>query len=86
MSSSLYLPVWIEVLVHLHSTPDYKRYCQKMGREVNISMNHLRAVVRRLAEKNLVEIVSTKKIKRIIVTEKGKRIAVAVQSIKSELK
>ncbi len=86
MSSSLYLPVWIDVLVELHKAPDYKRYCQKMGREVNISMNHIRAVVRRLAEKNLVEIVSTKKIKRIIVTEKGKRIAVAVQSIKSELK
>ena len=86
MSSSLYLPVWIDVLVGLHKAPDHKRYCQKVVREVNTSMNHLRAVVRRLAEKNLVEIVSTKKIKRIIVTEKGKRVVVAVQSIKSELK
>ena len=86
MSSSIYLPVWIEVLVHLHRAPDCKRYCQRLSREVDTSINHLRAVVRRLAEKNLVEIVSTKKIKRIIVTERGKRIAVAVQSIKSELK
>ncbi len=86
MSSSIYLPVWIEVLVHLHRAPDYKRYCQRLSREVDTSINHLRAVVRRLAEKNLVEIVSTKKIKRIIVTDKGKRVVVAVQSIKSELK
>ena len=86
MSCSIYLPVWIEVLVHLHRAPDHKRYCQRLSREVDTSINHLRAVVRRLAEKNLVEIVSTKKIKRIIVTDKGKRVVVAVQSIKSELK
>ena len=86
MSSSIYLPVWIDVLVQLHNTPDDKRYCQRLSREVDTSINHLRAVVRRLAEKNLVEIVSTKKIKRIIVTERGKRVVVAVQSIKSELK
>jgi len=86
MSSSLYLPVWIDVLVHLHKAPDCRRYCQRLSREVNTSINHLRAVVRRLAEKNLIEIVSTKKIKRIIMTDKGKRIAVAVQNIKSELK
>jgi len=86
MSSSLYLPVWIDVLVQLYKAPDYKRYCQRMNRDVKTSMTHLRAVVRRLAEKNLVEIVPTKKIKRIIMTDKGKRIAVAVQNIKSELK
>ena len=86
MSSSLYLPAWIDVLVELHKAPDYKRYCQKMGKDINTSMNHIRAVVRRLAEKNLVEIISTKKIKRIIVTEKGKRIALAMQSILTELR
>ena len=86
MSSSLYLPIWIDVLVKLNKAPDYKRYCQRLSREVDTSINHLRAVVRRLAERNLVEIVATKKIKRIIVTAKGKRIAVAVQNIKSELK
>ncbi len=86
MSSSIYLPVWINVLVHLHRAPDSKRYCQRLSREVDTSINHLRAIVRRLAEKKLVEVVATKKIKRIIVTDKGKRIAVAVQNIKSELR
>lgn len=85
MSSSLYLPIWIEVLVELYKAPDYKRYCQRMNQEVKTSMTHLRAVVKRLSEKSLIEIVPTKKINRIIVTEKGKRIAVAVQAIKSEL-
>lgn len=85
MSSSLYLPIWIEVLVQLYKAPDYKRYCQRMNQEVKTSMTHLRAVVKRLSEKRLIEIVPTKKINRIIVTEKGKRIAVAVQAIKSEL-
>lgn len=86
MSSSLYLPIWIEVLVELYKAPDYKRYCQRMNQEVKTSMTHLRAVVKRLSEKRLIEIVPTKKINRIIVTEKGKRIAVAVQNIKSELR
>ena len=86
MSSSLYLPIWIEVLVELYKAPDYKRYCQRMNQEVKTSMTHLRAVVKRLSEKSLIEIVPTKKINRIIVTEKGKRIAVAVQNIKSELR
>ncbi len=85
MSSSIYLPAWIDVLVELYKVPDYKRYCQRLGREVDTSMTHLRAVVKRLSEKRLIEIVPTKKINRIIVTEKGKRIAVAVQAIKSEL-
>lgn len=85
MSSSLYLPIWIEVLVQLYKAPDYKRYCQRMNQEVKTSMTHLRAVVKRLSEKRLIEIVPTKKINRIIVTEKGKRIAVAVQAIKAEL-
>ncbi len=85
MSSSLYLPIWIEVLVELYKAPDYKRYCQRMNQEVKTSMTHLRAVVKRLSEKRLIEIVPTKKINRIIVTEKGKRIAVAVQAVKSEL-
>ena len=83
MSCSLYLPIWIEVLVELYKAPDYKRYCQRMNQEVKTSMTHLRAVVKRLSEKSLIEIVPTKKINRIIVTEKGKRIAVAVQDIKS---
>lgn len=86
MSCSLYLPIWIEVLVELYKAPDYKRYCQRMNQEVKTSMTHLRAVVKRLSEKSLIEIVPTKKINRIIVTEKGKRIAVAVQNIKSELR
>ena len=85
MSSSLYLPAWIDVLVQLHKAPDYKRYCQKVGKDINTSMNHIRAVVRRLAEKNLVEIIFTKKINRIVITDKGKRMAMASQQIKSEL-
>ena len=85
MSSSLYLPAWIDVLVQLHKAPDYKRYCQKVGKDINTSMNHIRAVVRRLAEKNLVEIIFTKKINRIVITDKGKRMATAFQQIKSEL-
>ena len=86
MSSPIFLPVWIEVLVQLHKAPDNRRYCQRICREVDTSMNHLRAIVRRLAEKKLVEIVSTKKIKRIIVTEKGKRVAMYMQGIRNELK
>ena len=74
------------MLVELHKAPDYKRYCQKMGREINTSINHIRAVVRRLAEKDLVEIISTKKIKRITVTEKGERVAVLIMKIQDELR
>ena len=85
MSNPIFLPVWMEVLVQLHKAPDSRRYCQRICREVDTSMNHLRAIVKRLAEKRLIEITFTKKINRIVITDKGKRMATAFQQIKSEL-
>lgn len=85
MSNPIFLPVWIEVLVQLHKAPENRRYCQRICREVDTSMNHLRAIVKHLAEKRLIEIIFAKKINRIIITEKGKRMAMAFQQIKSEL-
>ena len=85
MSSSIYLPVWIDVLVQLHKAPDNRRYSQRISREVDTSKNHFRAIVKRLTEEKLIDILPTRKIHRIIVTEKGKRVAAAILSIQSEL-
>ena len=86
MTPAIYLPRWGDVLVQLLRTPVSKRYCQKICREVETSSNHVRAIVSRLAERHLIEIIPTRKIKRILVTDKGRKIALAFQTIKSELR
>jgi len=85
MTSPIYLPVWVNVLIQLYKAPEYKRYCQKMIREIKTSSNHLRAIVRLLAKEELIVITPTKKINHITVTDKGKRIALHMINVKSEL-
>ena len=86
MRDPLYIPRWFTVLIEIYQAPDYMRYCQRLNREVKASINYLRAIVKLLEEKNLVEIIPTKNIHRIDVTEKGKRIAANILNITSELR
>lgn len=86
MGELLHLPKWSNVLIGIYKTPEYKRYCQKINREVKASINHLRAIVRLLEEAKLIEIIPSRKIKRINMTEKGKRVVVNILNIKSELR
>lgn len=86
MVELLHLPKWSDVLIEIYKAPEYKRYCQKINREVKASMNHLRTIVKLLAKEKLIEIIPTHKIHKINMTEKGERIVVCILNIKSELR
>lgn len=85
MSQLLYLPKWFELLIKISNAPDHKRYSQKLHRELSMSINHLRAILKQMEEANIIEITPSKKIKWIVLTDKGKELAQAIQSIKSSL-
>lgn len=86
MIEQLNNPVWHDVIVKIYKTPEHKRYCQKISKEVKASINHLRTIVKLLKKAKLIEIMPTKKIKRIAMTDKGKRVAASILNIKSELR
>jgi len=86
MRKLIYIPKWMIVLVEIHQARGKRCYCQKLNREVKISINHLRSIVKYLEIKQLIEIVASKKIKDLHITEKGKRVAVAALNMKLELK
>lgn len=86
MRDPLYLPRWFTVLIEIYRAPDHKRYCQRLNNEVKASINYLRAIVKLLVDKNLVEIIPVKNVHRIDVTKKGKRIATNIISITSEIR
>ena len=80
------MPRWFAVLIEIYRAPDYRRYCERLNKDVKASMNYLRAIVKLLQAKKLVRIVPCKNIHRIDITEKGKRIAMHIIGITSELK
>ncbi len=86
MRQLLYFPKWLDVLIKIKMAPENRRYCQKLHREVKTSINHFRAILKRLESKDFIEIYPSKKIKWIILTEKGKEASQAVMNIKSTLK
>ncbi len=86
MRQLLYLPKWLEVLMKINNAPENKRYSQKLQRVLKMSINHLRAILKRLENENFIQIYPSKKIKWIILTDKGKEVSQAVMSIKSSIK
>jgi predicted transcriptional regulator len=79
------MPKWSEVLLGIYKTPENKRYCQKITRNVKSTINHIRAIVKVLAKAKLIKIIPTKKIKHIQLTEKGKEVATSLINIKSAI-
>ena len=53
MKQLLYFPKWLDVLIKIKMAPENKRYCQKLHREVKTSINHFRAILKRLESKDL---------------------------------
>lgn len=86
MKHLLYLPKWQEILFKINNTPENKRYSQKLVRELKMSINHLRAILKRLEQENIIQIFPTKKIKWIVLTGRGKELSNAVSSIKTSMK
>ena len=86
MGELLHLPKWSDVLIQIYKAPEYKRYCQKINRDVKASINHIRYIVKLLEEAKLIEIIPTRKIKKINMTEKGEKIAVCILNMKTELR
>ena len=85
MKQLLYFPKWLEILVKINNAPPNKRYSQKLVRELKMSINHLRAILKKLEQEEIIEIMPSKKIKWIVLTNKGKELSQAIQSIKSSL-
>jgi predicted transcriptional regulator len=86
MEGPLIIPKWFIVLKAIKKAPDDKRYCQKLNREVKLSFNHLRTIIRALERKHLIIIIPKKKIKKISLTEKGRQIASNIINILAEVK
>ena len=86
MKQLLYFPKWLEVLIKINMVPKNKRYSQKLYKEVKTSINHFRAILKRLEGEDLIQIYPSKKINWIILTEKGKEVSEAVMRIKTYIK
>lgn len=85
MKHLLYFPKWFDLLIKINKAPDHKRYSQKLHRELSMSINHLRAILKQMEQANIIEILSSRKIKWIVLTDKGKELSQAIQSIGSSL-
>ena len=85
MKHLLYFPKWFELLIKINNAPDHKRYSQKLVRELKMSINHLRAILKKLEQEEIIEIMPSKKIKWIVLTEKGRELSQAIMSIKSTM-
>ena len=86
MISRLSLPRWHDVLLEIYKARETNRYCEKLNRKLQASLNHVREIVRLLADHNLIRIRLRRKVKQLLLTEKGARVALWVMNIKSELK
>lgn len=86
MISLIKLPRWGDVLMEIHKSQERYRYCEKLQKCVKCSRSHIREIVKLLANNNLIEIIPARKIKRIALTRKGQKIAIAILTIKSELR
>ncbi len=85
MAKLLSLPKWSDVLIGIYKTPECRRYCQKITRNIDSTANHIRAIVKFLEKAKLIQIIPTKKIKRIYLTDKGRDVALALLNIKSAI-
>ena len=73
------------MLLEIHRSPEGKRYCEKLTRQVKGSRTHLRDVVKMLEQHKLIRIEPTSKMKMLSLTEKGKKVALNLLEIRSEL-
>lgn len=66
---------WTQVLVVLYNVPDKDRYCERLIREVHVSMSHLRQIIKHLEKEKLIFRKDGNRTKYIELTREGESLA-----------
>ena len=78
-------PLWQQLLMQIYRQSPKQRYISRVFRKIGRSPTHLRIIIQRLHDTDLIQITPRKKRKYLEVTQKGKRVVVALLTLRNEI-